>query len=321
MDYKNIYLNTFNKKMKEIDADVISQLKNFKERNKDFTALANQIAKDLRVKENNKKTILLHHFPDLYTRYSRRFDEYDSDHLTSYFLYDYPDLYEKYSRKSLEECAIELAIFESYSKAAVNFSNSDKFLKAIYALNKNYEHYTLNFDPNLNPVDSDLFHQMQKERFPGYGEEVSFEVEAIKEIQSDPTRELVSNLAETLKDLSPQKKPNTRIEKEDNIETQIKAIDPSVKLYLLRQLYHLPRPINDYFSIPEFMKLIKILESSFDTSIFQKKPANVTAYRPINKGLSYYQHSSGEKIKSDAIKYLDQYGLKSFKEYITFHSK
>src|SRR5690606_4358540 len=140
----------FNKKMKEIDSDVISQLKKFKERNKDFTALANQIAKDLRENENNKKTILLHHFPDLYTRYSRRFDEYDSDHLTSYFLYDYPDLYEKYSRKSLEECAIELATFESYSKAAVNFSNSDKFLKAIYALNKNYEHYTLNFDPNLN---------------------------------------------------------------------------------------------------------------------------------------------------------------------------
>ena len=325
MDYKTIYLNAFNKKMKEIDLDVISQVKVYKERNKKFTAVANQIEKDLREKEDKIRTSLQSNFPDLYERYSNRFKEYDSDHLTSCFKYDFTDFKEVYSDQTLKECAGDLGKLESYTIAAVNFSNSDRFLEAIYILDKNYDHYTLDFEPNKNPVDSNLFREMQKERFQRDGQEPSWEDAALKEMNSDSAENLVSKFTEVLQDLTPQKKvssPSETQETQDNIENEIRAINPQVKLFLIRQLYYLPSPIKNYFSVPEFMKLIKILELSYDTTIFENKPSDTSAYRPINKGLEYYkQIKTREKIKSDAIKYLNQYGLTAFKEYVTFHSK
>ncbi|SDL36762.1 hypothetical protein SAMN04488034_103332 [Salinimicrobium catena] len=266
MDYKNIYLNAFKKNIEEIDADVISEVIKVKERNKDFTAVANGIEKNLREKANHLRSSVQHSFPDLYNRFENRFKEYYSDHLTCYFNYDFPDLEEKYGDLALKECAIELGTLESYSLAANNFPNSKTYLETIYVLNKNYDQYTLNFDPNDSPEKSELFYKMQKERFPGYGEEPGWEEVAIKEIKKKDT----------------EKEDGTEKDRLEKIKVKPGDLfEQAEKLYILHLLHELINQGSE-MTTTEFLRILHLTVDVIDTSA--DLTGNPPNYRRINDG-------------------------------------
>lgn len=315
MDYKKVYLAAFEKTFDEIDSHIISKVKTYRKRDKNFTAIVNQIEKDLKERENEIRTSLNHNFPDLYDLYKNRFNEYGSDHLTSYFKYDFQDSVEKFAESRLEECAAELGALESYSRASVNFSNSDKFLEAIYALNKNYEHYTLTFEPNENPVDSNLFHEMQKERFPGYGQEPNLVEAALEEINSDPAEEMVLKFTKVLQDFSPQKP--TEPEEAPKGEVHLKPgdiLNDDEKLFIL----HLLRNFTDKGSDLNTTEFLRVLHLTF--SVIESVPdlsGNLPHYRKVNDGWINFKKNERILRLENLIAKLNRYQLPTIKSTLT----
>lgn len=298
MDYKTIYLNTFNKKIEEIDSDIISLVKTFKKRNKNFTAKANQITKDLLAKEEDMKISVHHNFPDIFQKYTNRFNEYGSDHLTSFFEYDFPDLSNTYSESSLKQCAGELGAYQGHSRAVVNFPNSRIFLEAIYVLGKNYECYTLNFDPNNSPENSALFYEMQRERFSGYGQEPNLVDEALLEIKKEELKE--------------QKNPEAREQLKGNYLKPGSVFNKPEKRYILHLLYQLLSQGSE-MKATEFMRILHLTTDIIDPTVdINESPPH---YRQVHEGFSknYPKNKKLELIKR-VISKTQEYQLPMLKQ-------
>jgi hypothetical protein len=267
MDYKRLYLEAFKKKINEIDLEIISQLKASRTRNKNFISLSNNIENELREKEVELRTSLTTYFPDLIKSFLQRFQEYESDHLTSFFTFDFPEFSEIYSEAALSKCASELGAYNGCSRAANNFSNSTEFFKAIYTLDKNYNHISLDFDPNESPNDSVLFHDMQKEIFPRYEQELDWQEEALNQI-------LKGNSGGKVKMEESKEKENTDIKPGD-------ILNEDEKLYILHLLKQYIKQGSE-IKTTEFLRILHLTTSVIDVAadLSEKLPN----YRKVNDG-------------------------------------
>jgi len=267
MDYKTLYLAAFKKKINDIDLEIISQLKVSRKRNKKFLILSNKISKELDEKEDILRTSLTKHFPNLIESFLQGIQEYESDNLTSFFTFDFPEFSEIYSAEGLSKCAVELGAYKGCSRAANNFSNSTAFFKAIYTLDKNYNHISLDFDPNENPIDSDLFHSMQKEIFPGYGQELDWQEEAFNQI-------LKGNSGGKVKMEESKEKENTDIKPGD-------ILNEDEKLYILHLLKQYIKQGSE-IKTTEFLRILHLTTSVIDVAadLSEKLPN----YRKVNDG-------------------------------------
>ncbi len=269
MDYKTLYIEAFDKKINEIDLEIISQLKVSRKRNKNFLTLSNNISKELSEKEVDLKTSLTTHFPDLNESYLRRFQEYESDHLTSFFTFNFPEFSDIYSAAELCKYATELGAYEGCLRAVNNFSNSTDFFKAIYKLDKNYKYISLDFHPNESPIESDLFHDMQKEIYPSYGQEPDWQAEALNQI-------LKENSGENVKLEETQKKENTNLKPGE-------ILNEDEKLYILHLLYKLITQGSEMTGT-EFLRILHLTVDQIDTSAeIIENPPN---YKKVKQGFS-----------------------------------
>jgi len=315
MDYNDTYRTFFNNTINRTEKKILVFIKDSKKKKKNFLSISNQIKNQLGKKEKEFQDSLIKVDPELYKSFKNRFQEYDSEHLANFFKYELEENCEL-PTSILRRFVAVSAIYEGLSLAIENFSKSDEFLKIAYSLDKNYEDYTLNFSQNENPINSELFTEMKKERYPGFGEETNWEAMASpgilkgEEKKEKPTKQFQKN------------KESDKFSDDDTFDTNLKAINSEVKLFIIRQIYLLNSPIDKYLSLPELMKLLRILDGALDSSIFHKKTSNITAYRKLNKGLEFYGNRNKEnKIKSDTIKTLEKYELKRFKDYVLLHSK
>lgn len=284
MDYKNLFQESFEKTIGEIDSNIISQTKKSKERNRNFLTLSNELQKHLKEKEKHTHRSLVERYPDLLVVFNNRFQAYESDHLSSFFKFDFTDFSEKYSEEDLYRCAIALGAFEAYSRGENNFSNSNKFLENAYILDKNYEAYSTKFGPNhdLNPIRSDLFLKMQKERFPGYGQEPNWEEAALNNAKKEEPEE--------------KEKPQ---EKEQLEQRHLKpggALEKSEKLYVLHLLYELLSQGSE-MTATEYMRILHLTIDVIDTTA--NISGNPPHYRKVLEGFSK-DHPKNNRI--DTIK-------------------
>ncbi len=301
MDYKSIYLEAFKEKIKEIEAEIISKVKSSKKKNKYFTTLSNNIGKELRDQEIILRSSLTTLYPELFENFLQRFQEYESDHLTSFFTFIFPEFIESYSETALNKCATELGAYEGCKRAANNFSNSTEFLKAIYALDKNYDFYRLDFDPNDNPINSDLFHKMQKERFIGYGQEPNWEEAFLREI------------------IKEKKVENKREKEEEQVEPKtVKpggAMDITEKRYILHLLYELLSQGSE-MKAPEFMQILHLTTDIIDASA--QITGNPPHYRQVHEGFSKnYPKNKKIALINRVISKIHGYQLPRLKEILS----
>ena len=298
MDFNSIYSVAFTKTIDEIDSEIISRVETSRKRNKNYNALSNSIKKNLSKKVEFTKISLKTKYSDLLESFKRRFEEYESNHLTSFFQFDFPDYAEKYSEQELYNCAKELGILEGKTRAYYNFSNSYEYLKAMYDLNKNYEHYTLNFDPNENPMDSDLFHDMQKERFPGIGQEPDWEVEVLKEIEK--------------KELKEQKSLKEKEGEEGKFLNPGSTLDKPEKLYILHLLYQLVT-FGSEMTTTEFLRILHLTVDEIDTSA--EITGNPPNYRKVHDGfLKDYPKNKQIRFIENVISKIHRYQLPKLKQ-------
>lgn len=315
MDYNDNYTTFYNNTIKRTEKRILVFVQDSKKKNKNFLSISNQIKNQLGKKEKQYQDTLIKDFPKLYNSFKNRFQEYDSEHLASFIKFELVENSEL-PTSILRRFIIVSGIHDGLLNAIANFSDSDEFLKIAYCLDKNYEYYTLNFSQNENPIYSKLFNEMKKERYPGFGEETNWEAMTSTGILKGEEKKEKS---------TKQFQKNKELEKfsdDETFDTNLKAINSDVKLFIIRQICLLNAPINNYLTLPELMKLLRILDGALDSSIFHKKTSNITAYRKLNKGLDFYGNRNKEnKIKSDTIKTLEKYELKRFKEYVLLHSK
>ncbi len=267
MNYKSIYLNSFKEKINEIETEIITEVKKSRKRNKNFTTLSNKIAKELRDQEIILRTSLINLYPEIFENFLQRYEEYESDHLSSFFTFIFPEFTERYPVTVLNKCAKELGAYEGCTHAAANFSNSTEFLKTIYVLDKNYDHYRLGFDPNDNPLNSHLFDQMRKERFPENAQEAAWEGEVLKGI--------------VVKDSEQKIIPNEKDKKENNILTPGDLLNEDEKLFILHILKQYTELGSD-IKTTEFLRILHLTSSIIDGAAdLSKKLPN---YRKVNDG-------------------------------------
>ncbi len=296
MGYKTLYIEAFKKKINEIDLEIISQLKVSRKRNKNFLTLSNNISKELREKEVDLKTSLITHFPDLNESYLQRFQEYESDHLTSFFTFNFPEFSDIYSAEALSKYATELGAYEGCSRAVNNFSNSTEFFKAIYTLDKNYNHISLDFHPNESPIDSDLFHDMQKEIFPGYGQDLDWQEEVIRQL-------LKENSGEKVKIEETHKNENTDLKPGD-------ILNEDEKLYILHLLKQYIKQGSE-IKTTEFLRILHLTTSVIDDAAdLTKKLPN---YRKVNDGWMNFRKDQRILYLQDIIAKLNGFELPTLK--------
>jgi hypothetical protein len=314
MDYNDTYTTFFNNTINRTEKKILAFVKDSKKNNTNFLRISDEIKNQLGKKEKQFQDSLIKIDPELYKSFKNRFRDYDSDYLESFFEHELVNKSELPSPILRRFVALS-GIYEGLSRAIENFPNSDEFLKVAYKLDKNYEYYTLNFSQNENPIYSKLFNEMKKEFYEGFAEESNWEAKALLNLKGEEKKEKSSKLSPTNKELE-------KFSDQDLLETTLKEISPEVKLFLIRQINLLKSPINKYLSLPELMKLLRILDGTLDSSIFQKHPSNITEYRKLIKGLEFYgNRNTKNKIKSDTIKILEKYDLKRFKDYVLLHSK
>jgi ferritin-like metal-binding protein YciE len=297
MDYKSTYLEAFKRTIDELDLKIISHLKTSKERNKNFTALFNSINDDLRSKEENLKTSLLKNNPALLEAFQSRYEEYESDHLSSFFQFDFLEILEIYPQGTLINMAKKIGNYDGVSLAFNNFSNSFEFLETVYVLNKNYEYYSLGFDPDNIPQNSELFYQMHKERFPKNNQPI-WEETIIKE--SKRQTPIIKDDSEKLEKVENQIAPGDILE--DNEKLYI--------LHLLKEFTHQGSEIKT----TEFLRILHLSASiiDFDNDLSGTLPN----YRKVNDGwISFPKNERINRIETIIAK-LSKFNLPVLKKTI-----
>ena len=296
MDYKILFEQSFENKIDQINSEVISQVVNAKKRNKNFLRLSEQIKKDLKNKAILVIKELFEKFPDLCKSFQNRHEEYESDHLNSFLTYDFPDFSKKYIEKDLKNCANQLGVYEAYSMAEYHFSNSYKFLELAYDLNKHYKSYSLKFGPNdrQNPIQSDLFFQMQRERFPA-NEVDPYMEEAFKEFEKMKKK---VELNPEVKQASPEKALEG---------SNIPILGKEEKLLLTHYLIQSTK-----LPTIERVKILVIIGiPPIDVTIFTEKSRDNKFYNIILKGANYFGEKNGKVYLNSLLRSIEHFKLNS----------
>lgn len=277
MDYHNIYNYYYKKAFTISKKIVIAEMKKAKAKKRPFTTTHNKISKRFydyyKAKYSDR---LLSDFSEAYNIFQKRYELYDGneEQVISWVLEDEVKAVFTDDNTSNDYRAfiIDLAVESSLKEAHRHFSNYKDFYELIYDLDK-YEYFYFKDFENKFYRSSIEFNEMMDIKYPYRVEE----------------RENALKLIERENPMDNQIKKSSQSITHNNDSEALEKFNPfedDEKLLLLNIFYNNYNKLN--LSMFEYMKLIKIVGTYKDESIFNSSPKKSTSYTKFNKGLRYY---------------------------------
>lgn len=259
-----MFNDSFEKAIDQKEKELISVLKKAKNSNKKYRKVSNGFGEQLLLEIDKAfNNSSLGTFPELFKAFELRFQEYESEH-TQYF-------FSEHSEKLNTQFIEDLGYYEGLCKALENWRAIDDYLETAYVLNENLDLINLNFSPECNPVQSDLFFKMQAKRFPNYGKEIGWEANTLEGENSQENYEIL----------------NSQLVKPGSV------LDKSEKLYILHLLYQFVT-FGSEMTTTEFLRILHLTVDEIDTS------ADITGdlpnYRKVHDGF-FTGYSKNKRIK------------------------
>ena len=260
MDYKSIYSASLEETMNHKEQEIISTLQESKKKNKNFRNISNGL-RDQIVKEKELCWHCVSDYPDLQKAYKNRYNEYENDHLESFI--------KEYSSLLTKEVIEDLGRYEALCIAEEKYGATEELLELIYVLNEGFDQYILNFSPDNNPLQSDLFYKLQTKRYAGKSQEANWEKEV---------------LAGSTNNFEEEEEEAKKIENKESLEIKFEpgsSLSRIEKLYILHLLHDLIN-IGSEMTTTEFLRILHLTVEVIDTSAdITGNPPN---YRRVNDG-------------------------------------
>lgn len=291
MDYLKKY-NHFHQKANTITKRiVIAEMKKAKEKNRPFSTVHNKICKDLYDYYTiNYTNLLKHTYKESFDIYNERYSFYqgERDKVIKCVLEDEVLLaFKKDHSNSYSSFIADLATESSLKDAYNHFRNYKDYYELIYDLDK-YEHFFFHDFEGISFSSSYYYKSMIDIKYP---DRVKEREENLK--IEDSKKSSINDTEKT--------KTKVGLDVEHSILESLNSFTDDERYLILSLLLS-----NERLSMNnvEKMKLIRIIGTYNDLSIFHKSSKQVTSYTKVNKGISYYgsTHNQINLLKSIILK-------------------
>lgn len=292
MNYFRVYNHFYQKTHTITKRMVINEMKKAKEKQRPFLTVYNRICEflydyytikytaDLRVSHKEA----FHVFNDRYSYY-----EGDSDNVVEWVLEDEVlNVFNKDSTSSYTRFVANLAIESSLKEAQRHYRNYEDYYKLIYDLDM-YENFFFKDFKGIRYTSSLYYKNMMDMKYPHLKKERK-EIEKLE--KSNHNNSILKNTND----------------KEYQINELLNSFSNDEKYLLIHVVYSLRS--DPTLKLTDFMKLVKIVGTIEDNSIFYKIPKAVTSYSKVSKGIDYYSSVDSQiKLIESVISKLSSFNI------------
>lgn len=284
MDYHNSYNAYYQRAFTISKQMVLAKMKKAKAKKRPFLTVHNKITQEIyeyyKVKFSNR---LITDCSEAYNIFQKKHEYYDGteQEVVSWILEDEVRFSFKKDNSNLKYRAfiIDLAVEACLKDINRHFSSYKDYYELIYEFDK-YEYFYFKDFNGISFNSSEEFKELMELKYPHK------EIERQKALTKGEEVVVISTDQE-----SSRKDRNNNVESDASLELFSNFTDDE-KFLLINLLY------NDKqleIGIVEYMKIIRIVGSYNDVSIFNDSPKNSTPYSKVNKGLDYYTSVDNKK--------------------------
>jgi hypothetical protein len=293
MDYLKTYNHFFQKVHLITKRIIIAEMKKSKEKNRPFLTVHNKICKDLIDYYSLKYTeVLRSTYAESFNLFNDRYSYYqgESDDVIKWILDD--EVFETFKNAhsiSYNRFIADLAIESSLKEAQRHYRNYRDYYELIYDLDMYDNFFFQDFD-GISFTSSICYKNMMDIKHPY----------------------LVTEREESLKSEKSRVKqkddiPKTATDVEYSTIEILNSFNDDEKYLLINILYSLKN--DSSLALTDFMKLMRIVGTYKDISIFNKDPKSVTPYTKASKGIDYYSGDGQLKIIESTMSKLSSFKI------------
>ncbi|WP_417237664.1 hypothetical protein [Bizionia sp.] len=272
---------------------IIAEMKKSKEKNRPFLTVHNKICKNLFDYNTSKYTeILRSTYTESFNLFNDRYSYYqgESDDVIKWILED--EVFETFTKVhtiSYDRFVTDLAIESSLKEAQRHYRHYKDYYELIYDLDMYDNFFFQDFD-GISFASSICYKKMMDIKYPY----------------------LVTERKESLKS------EKLRVKQKDDIPKTSTGVEYSTieilnsftddeKYLLINILYSLKTDSN--FAFTDFMKLMRIVGTYENISIFNKNPKSTTTYTKAIKGIDYYSGDGQLKLIESTLNKLSSFNI------------